>query len=121
MKQRSGALLALPMAALAIVLLALAALPVTGAAQQYNQWSSWMGTNSSSIEYRYEVTGQYLLSIQFRNDGNTAATISYSVWVPGQDQAQTGTTYANANNTSAGVNISTTNGQPPSRVDVQIK
>ena len=109
-------------AAAALVLALMAAtLPAATQAQQYNQWSGWMGTNAANIDYRFEVTGPYIVFVQFRNRGNNAVTIGYSVWVPGQNQAQTGTTYANANQTSGGVNINTTNGQRPSRVEVQIK
>lgn len=104
-----------------VVALVVATPPSAAHAQQLYQWSNWMGTNAASIDYRYEITGQYIVMVQFRNRGNSAVTILYSVWIPGQNQAQTGTTYANANETSGGVNISTTNGQPPSRVEVQTR
>jgi len=98
-----------------------AALAGVGLAQQFGQWSDWMGTSASSIQYRWELTGSYEGMVQFRNSSSNAVTIQYAIWVPGRDQAETGTTYAKAEDTSDEVSFVTTNGQPPSRVDVQIK
>jgi hypothetical protein len=123
-KARSSVLIGKPFGTLqmlGVVFLAITAFAITALAQQYYQWSSWMGTNASGIEYRYEITGPYVVMVQFQNKTDGAVTIDYAAWVPGQDKAQKGTTPINSKSTSGNNNISTTNGQPPSRVDVQVK
>jgi len=106
---------------LGVSVLAITAFAVPALAQQYYQWSSWMGTNASGIDYRYEITGPYIVMIQFQNKTDKAVTIDYAVWVPGQDKPQKGNLRIDSNATGAGNNIQTTNGQPPSRVEVQAK
>ena len=73
----------------AIALLAVAVLASVALAQQFGQWSDWMGTSATSVQYRWELTGSYEGMVQFRNTTNNAVTINYSIWVPGQNQRQT--------------------------------
>ncbi|MGB6499669.1 MAG: hypothetical protein WBF09_21950 [Candidatus Acidiferrum sp.] len=105
---------------LGVTVLAIAAFALTALAQQYYQWSGWIGTNAPSIDYRYELTGPYIVMIQFRNKTDKAITIDYAVWLPGQDKPQKGNLHIDSNSTGAGNNIQTTKGQPPSRVEVQV-
>src|SRR5277367_2879386 len=93
----------------------------TALAQQYYQWSDWVGTNASSIDYRYEITGPYIVMIQFQNKSDRAVTINYAAWVPGQEKPQKGTTTAQSKSNSGNNNIQTTSGRPPSRVEVQVE
>jgi len=105
----------------AFVLLLVATFSMSVVAQQYYQWSEWKGTNASGINYRYEITGPYIVMIQFQNTTANAVSIDYDVWVPNQDKPQKGSLHIDSNSTVTGNNIQTTNGQSPSRVEVQLK
>ncbi len=107
--------------AVAFAVLALTTMTWTALAQQYYQWSGWKGTNVAGIDYRYQVNGEYTGQIQFRNTTFNAVSINYAILEPGANQAQTGSTYIQANNTDGGNNFTPANGQPSSRVDLPIK
>ena len=92
------------------------ALAVGAGAQQFFQWSDWIPTNEPSTEYRYELTGENQLSLQFRNGGKSPSHFDYEVTIPGQGEIQHGNTAVKGRKMSTEINMATNNGRPPSKV-----
>jgi hypothetical protein len=92
------------------------ALTAGGSAQQFFQWSDWVPTTDTSTEYRYEITGDDLLSIQFLNDSKTPHRFDYEIVIPGQEQTQHGNASLKGHKMSAEINVATNRGRPPSKV-----
>ena len=68
------------------------AITVGAGAQQFFQWSDWIPTNEPSTDYRYELTSESQLSLQFRNGGKSVSHFDYEVTIPGQGETQHGNT-----------------------------
>jgi hypothetical protein len=92
------------------------ALTAGAGAQQLFQWSDWIPTTDTSTEYRYKITGENLLSLQFRNDSKTSYRFDYEIAVSGQDQTQHGNTSVKGHRMSAEISVATNHGHPPSKV-----
>jgi hypothetical protein len=92
------------------------ALTVGSGAQQLFQWSVWIPTTDASTEYRYEITGETLLALQFLNDSKTPHRFDYEIVIPGQDQTQRGNASLKGHRMSAEINLATNDGRPPSKV-----
>lgn len=92
------------------------ALTVDAGAQPLFQWSDWIPTTDASTEYRYEITGENLLALQFRNDSKAPNRFDYQIVIPEQDQIQHGNTSLKGHRTSAEINVATNRGRPPSKV-----
>jgi len=91
-------------------------LTVSAGAQQMFQWSDWIPTTDASTEYRYELTSENSLSLQFRNDSKASNRFDYEIVAPGQDQPQHGNTSVKGRKLSAEINVETSHGRPPSKV-----
>jgi hypothetical protein len=85
-------------------------------AQQFFQWSDWIPTNESSTDYRYELTGENQLSLQFRNGSKSPSHFDYEVSIPGQGETQHGNTAVKGHKLSPEINMATNRGRPPSKV-----
>ena len=92
------------------------ALTVPAGAQQLFQWSDWIPTSDASTEYRYEITGENLLALQFRNDSKASYRFDYEIAIPGQDETHRGNTSVKGHRMSAEINVATNHGHPPSKV-----
>jgi hypothetical protein len=92
------------------------ALTVGAGAQQLFEWSDWIPTTDASTEYRYEMTSETSLSLQFRNDNKAPNRFDYEIVTPGQDQPQHGNTSVKGRKVSADINVETSHGRPPSKV-----
>ena len=100
-----------------LILIALfLALTVAAGAQQLFQWSDWIPTTDASTEYRYEITGDNLLVLQFLNESKAQHRFDYEIVIPGQDQKQHGNTSLKGHRMSAEINVATNQGRPPSKV-----
>lgn len=87
-----------------------------GAAQLFFQWSDWIPTNEPSIDYRYELTGENQLSLQFRNGGKSPSHFDYEVTIAGQDETLHGNTVVKSHKMSSEINAATYRSRPPSKV-----
>lgn len=85
-------------------------------AQQFFQWSDWIPTNDPATEYRYELTGDTQLSLQFRNDGKSPSRFDYEVTIPGQDQTQHGNAAVKGHKMSSEISLATNRSRSPSKV-----
>ncbi len=82
------------------------------------QWSDWIPTTDASTEYRYELTSENSLSLQFRNNSKAPNRFDYEIVAPGQDQSLHGNTSVKGRKLSAEINVETSHGRPPSKVVV---
>lgn len=102
-------------------LISIALLFAMGAgAQQLFQWSDWILTSDASTEYRYKITGDNLLSLQFRNDSKDPHRFDYEIVIPKQDQTQHGNISVKGRRMSAEIDVMTNEGHPPSKVTVNV-
>jgi hypothetical protein len=92
------------------------AITVGAGAQQFFQWSDWIPTNEPSTDYRYELTSESQLSLQFRNGGKSPSHFDYEVTISGQSETQHGNTAMKGHKTSAEINVATNRARPPSKV-----
>ena len=92
------------------------AITVGAEAQQFFQWSDWIPTNEPSTDFRYELTGENQLSLQFRNGAKSPSHFDYEVTIPGQGETQHGNTAVKGHKISPEINIATNHGRPPSKV-----
>jgi hypothetical protein len=87
-------------------------------AQQFFQWSDWIPSTDATTEYRYEITGDTLLALQFLNDSKAPHRFDYEIVIPGQDETQHGNVSLKGRRMSAEINVATNRGRPPSKVVV---
>jgi hypothetical protein len=92
------------------------AIAVGAEAQQFFQWSDWIPTDEPSTDYRYELTGENQLSLQFRNSGKSPSHFDYEVTIPGQGETQHGNIAVKGHKVSPEINAATNRGRPPSKV-----
>jgi len=92
------------------------ALAVGAGAQQFFQWSDWIPTNEPTTDYRYELTGENQLSLQFRNSGKSVSHFDYEVTIPGQTETQHGNTTMKGHKMSQEIGMATNRGRSPSKV-----
>jgi hypothetical protein len=92
------------------------AITVGAEAQLFFQWSDWIPTNEPSSDYRYELTGENQLSLQFRNNSKSPSQFDYEVTIPGQGETQHGNTAVKGHKMSPEINMATNRSHPPSKV-----
>jgi hypothetical protein len=92
------------------------AITVGAGAQQFFQWSDWIPTNEPSTDYRYQLTSENQLALQFRNGGKPPSHFDYEVTIVGQGEPQHGNTAMKGHKTSAEINVATNRARPPSKV-----
>ena len=94
------------------------ALALGAGAQQFFQWSDWIPSTDASTEYRYEITGDNQLALQFQNDSKAPRRFDYEIVIPGQEPVQHGNVSLKGRKMSAEINVATNRGHPPSKVVV---
>jgi hypothetical protein len=92
------------------------AITVGAGGQQFFQWSDWIPTNEPSTDYRYELTSESQLSLQFRNGGKSPSHFDYEVTISGQSETQHGNTAMKGHKMSPEINMATNRSRPPSKV-----